>query len=94
MTAARVLNPAETDAQFERSRCAIWGGILIHYSERKGHRIGLNWTKINKSAETALYGTQKMRFIACGEHIRCLWGRIFTKKCAILFFGGTQKWIK
>ena len=27
-TAARVLNSAGMDAQFERSRCAIWGGIL------------------------------------------------------------------
>ena len=27
-TAARLLNPAGMDAQFERSRCASWGGIL------------------------------------------------------------------
>ena len=29
MTAARVLNPAGTDAQSERSRCSISRGILI-----------------------------------------------------------------
>jgi len=28
--AARLLNPAGTSAQFERSRCAILGGILIY----------------------------------------------------------------
>lgn len=29
-TAARLLNSAGMDAQFERSRCAIWGGILMN----------------------------------------------------------------
>ena len=31
MTAARVLNPAGMDAQFERLRCAISHGILNHF---------------------------------------------------------------
>ena len=41
MTAARVLNSAGTDAQFERLRCAISRGILI--CARLRHVAGTQW---------------------------------------------------
>lgn len=43
---------------------------------RNESNIGLN---INKSAEITQNGTRKKHFIACREHIRCLWGRLFAK---------------
>jgi hypothetical protein len=36
-TAARVLNPAGMDAQFERLRCAISRGILNKMTKQLGH---------------------------------------------------------
>ena len=40
-TAARVLNSAGMDAQFERLRCAIWGGILKSQTETVNLRQNL-----------------------------------------------------
>ena len=48
---------------------------------RNESNIGLN---INKSAEITQNGTRKKHFIACREHIRCLWGRLFAK--IVLYF--------
>ena len=59
--------------------------------ERKtGRKRTSYWTKINEPAEIALYSTRKMRFAACGQHIRCLRGRVFTEN-ALYFSSEVHK---
>lgn len=58
----------------------LWGSFSMNGRE-DDYNIGLN---INKSAEITQNGTRKKHFIACREHIRCLWGRLFAK--IVLYF--------
>ena len=58
--------------------------------KKKGRKRTSYWTKINEPAEIALYSTRKMRFAACGQHIRCLRGRVFTEN-ALYFSSEVHK---
>lgn len=74
-------------------RLSIWISSPVFGSirERKtGRKRTSYWTKINEPAEIALYSTRKMRFAACGQHIRCLRGRVFTEN-ALYFSSEVHK---
>ena len=62
-TAARLLNPAGTSAQFERSKCAISGGILTELTAEILHTF-IQRIEVGARAEKkARHTTQEIRII-------------------------------